>query len=135
MPSHNFLLKLKIHLGDLTAVTLLPLSEMTIESVLEIAALEFPDQFSAAASSSEVLSLFSFGSSGQRFSEISTTPLLRSLFHNSESARVYLFAPNRLHAPPPLPPQNKFVSKKARESWDEDTVRLKLVKGEDLRCV
>ncbi len=55
------LLKLKIHLGDLTAATLLPLAEMTIESVLEIAALEFPAQFSAAAASSDTLSLFSFG--------------------------------------------------------------------------
>jgi hypothetical protein len=61
MTSAAPLLKLKIHHHDHMAVTLLPLSEMTIESVLEIAALEFPAQFSAAAASSDVLSLFSFG--------------------------------------------------------------------------
>jgi hypothetical protein len=84
------LLKLKIHHGDATTVTLLPLADMTIESVLEIAALEFPAQFSAAAASADVLSLFSFGSSGARFTEISTTPLLHSLFLKQESARVYV---------------------------------------------
>ena len=61
MASSPPLLKLKIHHGDRTAVTLLPLPEMTIESVLEIAQLEFPAQFSAAAASSDVLALFSFG--------------------------------------------------------------------------
>jgi hypothetical protein len=90
MSSQPKLLKLKIHHGDRTAVTLLPLSDMTIESVLEIAALEFPAQFSAAAASSDELALFSFGSSGARFTEISTTPLLRSLFLKQDSARVYV---------------------------------------------
>jgi hypothetical protein len=94
MSTQQTLLKLKIHLGDSIAVTLLPLADMTIESVLEIAALEFPVQFSAAAASSDVPSLFSFGSSGARFAEISSTPLLRSLFQKQTSARVYVLPPS-----------------------------------------
>jgi hypothetical protein len=90
MSTQQILLKLKIHHGDSIAVTLLPLADMTIETVLEIAALEFPVQFSAAAASSDVLSLFSFGSSGARFAEISSTPLLRSLYQKQTSARVYV---------------------------------------------
>jgi hypothetical protein len=98
MSSPPSLLKLKIHHGDLTAVSLLPLSDMTIEAVLEIAALEFPAQFAAAAASSDVLSLYSFGTSGARFSEICSTALLRALFLKQESARVYVLLP-----PPPPP--------------------------------
>jgi hypothetical protein len=90
MSSSPKLLKLKIHHGDATAVTLLPLADMTIESVLEIAALEFPAPFSAAAASSDMLSLFSFGSSGDRFTEITSTALLHSLFLKLDSARVYV---------------------------------------------
>ncbi len=93
MSSPPSLLKLKIHHGDSTAVSLLPLSDMTIEAALEIAALEFPAQFSAAAASSDVLALYSFGTSGARFSEISSTPLLRALFLKQESARVYVLPP------------------------------------------
>jgi hypothetical protein len=93
MSSPPPLLKLKIHHGDSTAVSLLPLSDMTIEAALEIAALEFPAQFSAAAASSDVLALYSFGTSGARFSEISSTPLLRALFLKQESARVYVLLP------------------------------------------
>jgi hypothetical protein len=100
MSSPPSLLKLKIHHGDLTAVSLLPLSDMTIEAVLEIAALEFPAQFAAAAASSDVLSLYSFGTSGARFSEICSTALLRALFLKQESARVYVLL---LPLPPPLP--------------------------------
>ena len=104
MSSPPSLLKLKIHHGDLTAVSLLPLSDMTIEAVLEIAALEFPAQFAAAAASSDVLSLYSFGTSGARFSEICSTALLRALFLKQESARVYVLLLLLLLPPPPPPP-------------------------------
>ena len=79
-------------------MSLLPLSDMTIEAVLEIAALEFPAQFAAADASSDVLSLYSFGTSGARFSEICSTALLRALFLKQESARVYVLL---LPLPPP----------------------------------
>ncbi len=136
-PPPPTLFKIKLHLGDLTAATLLPLSELSIETVLQIAQLEFPAQFAAAAASSDVISLFSFGTTGARFTEIASTQLLRSLFLKASTTRVYLFASGRVYGPPPLPPQQEFRAKKNRvgRGGGEDTVRLKLVKGDDVRCV